>query len=405
MPDNCEDFEDGQCKSCISGHFLGPRIETDDGRDYTTKQENHQDTLVCTKYSFHLNCSKLQKSKDECQECFTGSFKDENNVCVKYPKLENCIKSNKSKSECVQCAFGYFLAANKTCVQTDMPEHCKDFDIETNQCRECFKGFDLDLGNLCQIDNCEEYDHEVRCRRCKDSFALNQDTKKCKYLRNNKCLVFDRRRTRCTLCREGYYSNKDSGFVCYQVNEVENCEKYVENENLCEQCRDSFVLHQSRCIRKIDHCVEYGEDEYCTKCKVGKFLFESSCLDEKYYTWFWNKYMRRMMEKEEKLDIYQIIMLSVLLALVLIFTICFILKKKKLCCFKDENNGNDALPPKRNQDQNMFSLKTLPESSETIPMTKTHSRKNSSDLKFAINLSNKEEVEMQDLEEVKEALS
>ena len=208
-------------KSANPGDFLGLRTQTDDGSDSTIKGDLEQLTLVCTKYSFHFNCSKLSVSKDEC----------------------------------IECSRQYSLTANKTCVQTLIPENCKHVHThpQTSQCIECFKGFDLDSENAYLPDNCQQYDEQLRCTRCKYEFALDRVT--CEYLKKSNCLITEE--NRCTLCREGYYSNEDSGHTCYQVKRVDDCTRYKQNQNLYEQCRDSFTFHDQKCILSINYFRDY----------------------------------------------------------------------------------------------------------------------------------------------------
>lgn len=347
----------------------------------------------------------MYEFKDECKECNSGFFKNENNVCTKYPQLENCIKTNESKSECLECAFGYFLTANKICLQTQKLKNCKDFDNKANMCKECFIRFDLDSENSCQPDNCFEYDKELKCKRCNDNFALNEDTKKCKFFENNKCITFSGKNTRCTLCKKNYYLNPDSGYECFAVNHVENCDYYVENENLCEKCNDSFLLIDGKCFEKILECTDYNEKGLCIKCKNDKPPINSICIDKNTQIGVMKTQYPKIIEegKEEEKDIYKTFngVFSILFVLSLIIIMCFVLKFMKLCCFKDDSIENGGNAFSNNSKKYIDSKTTVHFESEKKDKTATNLRSKSNDQNYQADFNNEEEVELSIIKEDK----
>ena len=239
MPENCVQVKDKVCIGCKSGYFLKHQ-------NFGTNSANNAFKNNCSKYSAHLNCSKLNPSKDECEVCSIGYDFDDYKRCVYQEDFsKNCQKKHQSEPKCLKCN----------------------------------PGFKLTKTHICERDICSLYDESRKCVRCQEDYTLDLDTSECIYLEEDEeCLEYDSINETCATCREGFYKNEDFGDKCFEVNEVEHCEFYLKNKNRCKKCFDSYFLENNHCIRH-DADLEYlNYFEDCVQCNQNTVYVKPVCL-------------------------------------------------------------------------------------------------------------------------------
>jgi hypothetical protein len=213
-----------------------------------------------------------------------------------------------------------------------------------DKCGECSFGFVFDLEGACVKDRCIAYGTQRVCVECEPDYAVERDSKKCVFLENNTCKVWDQGNQKCLICREKFYLNEDAGDECYKVNEIENCSAYKDNLNECRECEVGHTLQNGKCFESIEYCLEYLDSGQCAHCEEGKELLNSTCFNEDCVNTVFQKQLPKFKLYQNLLFVF--VGVSILLILLIIVLVLFIFK---CCCFKKtllygQNRGKQGHP-------------------------------------------------------------
>ena len=248
--------------------------------------------------SFYYECidnCDICSDSISCESCNSNSLYLFNK-CIK--KIENCKDYNEDGS-CKICNDNFaFIENNRNeCINIkklneyysidegisyikcngeneNHIKNCKKCHFnETLECDECFEDYYNFLFKcIKKIEFCGEYNENESCKKCIDNYGLIEE--------QNKCVNKEELKE--------YYS-KDNGIKYYKCdgegdNHIANCLKCNYNEGLkCEQCVDNnYILQFNKCIKKIENCIEYNQNNNCIKCKNGFAFIENDktkCID------------------------------------------------------------------------------------------------------------------------------
>ena len=228
-------------------------------------------------------CLKCDPITDSCLFCdFLNNYHLKEGNCAK-KTIENCQRIN-HKGECIECIKEY-APYEGTCKKVAFPvEHCVLMKNPID-CQFCETGYYYD-NNACvpvfeEIDNCLYYtnDDSTTCARCNENAFLYLDKRYCVYLEDFEgCGVWTQ--IFCKTCISGYFYDRNafSLDLLSKGRDRERLEEYIYN--LTSGNRHNFVAQN--CIKTgIENCVEFEENEVCSKCKDDYLLYDNRCISPK----------------------------------------------------------------------------------------------------------------------------
>ena len=184
-----------------------------------------------------------------------------------------CSQCNE-KHECIKCKNGYGIYELK---KGDISErNCKNINELSN--------YYLKEGIYYKcLDNCIECANGEECITCHSDYVnINQ---KC-FLKIENCKRYNDE-GKCERCVIGY-KIYGSGSGC-EIG-IENCD--VFNNSTCITCENNYILSDNLCYKKIDNCIQYGNEEYCQKCNES-YAFKDNdrlnCYDINQFTEYFTK--------------------------------------------------------------------------------------------------------------------
>jgi len=142
------------------------------------------------------------------------------------------------------------------------------------------------------VSNCATYDQEsstissntFACATCSTGYYLFSGNNTCiaRAVKPNGCLTFSPSTDTCTSCSTGMFLNTPLNTLCVSFpNGIFNCIEYSD-QNVCTRCGNNSYLSENTCIDStaIDRCSNYSANYTCTSCSTGYFLFNStSCIE------------------------------------------------------------------------------------------------------------------------------
>ena len=232
--ENCEtkSITANECTSCSANHYLNPSDKK------------------CLPHTADF-CKTYKSDTDQCDECMTGYYKDNDNIC-KLNTSAFCSVKSITLNECEICLEKYYLVSNQCIEVTNFT--CENIKENTNECETCRAGYYLD-----------------------------SNTKTCMKLKEvSNCNTYENDEDKCKKCNSGYYlsSNKDA---CYpNPNGILNCVGY-QDSSTCIQCSSTTYLENNKCLdlteAAITDCIAYSANGICSLCATNKFLnsTENNC--------------------------------------------------------------------------------------------------------------------------------
>lgn len=316
------------CMSCLPGHYksFGDDCvkytktancqQVDPSRDFcfTCKPGYYNDFGECVRYTVN-NCALFKPDANLCTTCKDGYFLNKNS-CESY--TVRCEQYSRVKNECLSCPFGYYLDGGICYVNNGL--FCKEQSAFRNGCKSCLDDFYLDDGQ-CKIRekslNCKEtMETADLCKSCQKTHYIaggmcisyarntcktfNEKKDLCMECETNKywmshnvcesytvenCKTYSPTADKCTECEKGeWYLDTASG-MCVKSTHVEKCDEYSNTQDECTLCEDGFYLaSSSECRRNpsgLYQCIEYSDENACSKCALGFFLDNNYCQKSK----------------------------------------------------------------------------------------------------------------------------
>lgn len=213
---------------------------------------------------------------------------------------------------CLQCKNGFYLQDNQ-CLK-GFVENCEEYESE-NICKKCKNNYSLiftrKMKNYCypisETMNCKDIDQEsfregeFKCNACssnqyflnlvKENFTFQNTCQR--FLGKENCVEYDQERFFsestfvCTKCDFLYFVDQNSNCTKRTVL-LEKCIDYSITEDKCMDCELGFFISEDglKCIPYPDgipHCNRYLTHDQCIDCDEGYFLKRNECLplDEK----------------------------------------------------------------------------------------------------------------------------
>ena len=196
--------------------------------------------------------------------------------------------NGKCPKDCIQCnSLGYCIKCKSDCGIAELIE-------EEMAKRVCLLLTTLETGYYKNeensiyykcLDNCLSCENGEECLDCETNYLLQN--KKCLKIVEH-CETYNDNGN-CIKCVIGY-KVKGSDNTCERGSE--GCIDFNELTNICNQCEENYRLSNNLCYKKISNCLEYGENELCSKCK-DDFAFKGNdrencykkeTFGEEYYT-------------------------------------------------------------------------------------------------------------------------
>ena len=249
------------------------------------------------------------KTSQNITKAKSSVIDDENNYELSTDGIcpKNC-KQCKENNKCLRCRnnYGLFQENNENeilCVDKSLLtenyyenengiymkciDNCK-ICSDSDSCNECMEGFYYSSKKCIKvdnpIDNCSEYDENMKCKKCKQNYGLKEaDTTHCYEIE----------------AEFGEYYTKDEVSYYPCENEVLNCSKcfYVKetNEIKCEKCKDNYLILNEICtpkeqIEDANNTYYFINETHVEECSQGiincvKCLNKSTCIEckERYY--------------------------------------------------------------------------------------------------------------------------
>ena len=260
--ENCLFFGDYYCLECIGDLYFNKNefrcIETDE--NFTNCKSSDYNGTVCAicKDGFYLSnldflcydntekgkfykCQFSDDKNENCEQCIDNYYLgDKDYLCS---KIEGCSISE-DENKCVECQDYYCLDLNKNiCVDNyEINENemfyyrCNFTNDKGNECEICNEGLELNDGICIDKKDCEIFDSDKNCMKCKlkneggdvDYLCLNYIFG-CVETSVENCLNCDDifNLDNCTKCYDGYELNYFGS--CEKVEDEEEKEEEKEN--------------------------------------------------------------------------------------------------------------------------------------------------------------------------------
>ena len=161
---------------------------------------------------------------------------------------------------------------------------CVSWKSDFEKCLECGSLFERNQSTgLCEPENCQSKDSRGKCTVCKSGFWLDKA-----YFHSCKsrstfpnCERFFEDQDKCQFCKESMYLTENG---CQPVqNTIENC-KYYSDNGQCRQCQDSFGLESNKCEEgAVLGCLVYSSKLVCEQCQPSFYFADDAC--HQYASW------------------------------------------------------------------------------------------------------------------------
>ncbi len=247
-PKNCFNCTNSsECVTCQPGFVLTPANR-------------------CRKCS--IKCSNCEPSNiTKCTSCSRG-LQLLNGDCVSCP--DNCLSC--SNGLCADCKNGYSPNSNGVCVLNCKLPCITCVDNQPTQCLSCQSG-SLLVSSTCQLDtSCNATSSCSYCGQGLNFYLFPNGSGAvclpCPSIAN--CIQCSSSNTfKCSICRDAYYVNEDSGCSNCSV----NCTSCI-SDTVCLGCIAGFTLldgfSQGQCLQcRIPCATCQGSTTYCTSCIAG----------------------------------------------------------------------------------------------------------------------------------------
>ncbi len=192
----------------------------------------------------------------ECQECVGGTVLFKNRC--ETPIAQKCDRYLTSK-ECESCVDGYGIRifdGERKCVEVEERVFCQVHeDFFPFACVVCENGFFLSQGECVKssvVEDCEVYQGEGICGKCKESFVLSFDRKNCFGIGGgSECKDFRIVEPFCVLCEEGFLIDDHGDCVVDNRGKILGCLLMGENGE-CSICESGFYMNEKLICLTID---------------------------------------------------------------------------------------------------------------------------------------------------------
>ena len=278
------------CKYCLEGSVVS------------------QNGAFCYPINSLLYC-KLAASSSSCSQCIKTHI-SVSGICKK-KEISNCkdyvLDSQLSQQKCQLCDPSFYIK-DFFCEKANV-NNCEEFGNDPNICISCFNGFekvsDSEGNNYCfphdPALNCETFDKNkfeqqiLNCSKCKSDnnyyiSTQNEDFKNSicsKFTDVPNCKIkkvgnsFETSTFRCEECEDGYYSY--NGNCTLRTNLHSNCNLYIKNQDLCQNCQSENFLSESKkeCHpypNGIIGCRVYTSSTKCVGCLENYYLSGDNCI-------------------------------------------------------------------------------------------------------------------------------
>ena len=286
--DNCEIADEIECLKCIENYILIGK------ENYYYSINGYKFCKSLNSFDFQ-NCNIINTENGFCKECKQGHFLgDKDKRCI---NVENCYES--SFGICKGCNFGYYLnkKEQKCLLQKDMFINCK-ISYSGNVCDECEKDFYLNKENKCVYCNYCAIGHSYKCEKCIDGYYLSESDRICTSEIN--CYKGRKDIGICTQCIDNYYIDFTDGKCKSNLenNDFKNCIKadngiciycgyntYIGEDNKCAfsqnckksvdgkciECKDNYYLGLDNKCTDVENCI-YSDYYHCVECIENYFF-------------------------------------------------------------------------------------------------------------------------------------
>ena len=311
--DYCKLYKiDGSCGECILDFIIA-----DDGSKCLYKAEN-EDCLV-----FSISDSKKCV---KCQEQYGLVPLNGSQGCLKV-EFEHCKTTNqeelKNQVECLECDPNYYFDSQELICKLGHVSKCQEFvDNDPNNCKTCEEGYALLDGSLLYNKVfSEEMERETltlenglevevvqpgQATVTRNYCLLIPESLQCKegVVSKYKSSPIDSPQFKCNVCtttkdlpvinNEPVASNSPIDNLCFQLNEVANCEVYnvemilADSNFVCTRCKKEFYLTRngSGCEQRENldpHCVQFDfSADKCLLCQFGYYPSEDGLSCQEY---------------------------------------------------------------------------------------------------------------------------
>ncbi|XP_063311099.1 proprotein convertase subtilisin/kexin type 5 isoform X1 [Pelobates fuscus] len=309
----CQPYDPSMCISCIAGYYIYENF------CYDACPENTYGV------DFLMRCNEcavacISCTENECILCEEG-FYLQNGVCVSdcgsrfysdefdrecdtcYRTCETCIGPD--YDECTTCRVGFKMDSGR-CTSTlskNQPKEgtywnaeknnflpcdssCKTCNVSDTSCTSCPQEtylFEQSCTDSCPTGTFSN-GKDRRCEKCTVGCEICAEGDICvkcsnNYLYNGRCLK---------TCPEGFFGLKGNCTKCSQ-----ECKTCAQSANFCLSCERPKVLEQTTCKAACsdshididgvcEHCpsdcLTCADEQICTACLPGYFLYEDKCL-------------------------------------------------------------------------------------------------------------------------------
>ena len=168
-----------------------------------------------------------------------------------------------SDGKCTECNKYYYPDDNGECKRISIP-HCLTGNSE--KCSECDKYYYVVKGKCekIKLGNCVRLEEDsTECAKWDDYYHVKdgeceKNPDHCHHYYNNAC----------NYCEEGYYISDGE---CLPVTKVDHCDEYNGQENKCTYCVAPYYLnsYENECIKVtkiIANCIYYSDATHCSEC-------------------------------------------------------------------------------------------------------------------------------------------
>ena len=244
------------------------------------------------------NCMIYDQFSNECLGCYikeqylqvsNGDCKanDNNcNVCKSRTWIENCEEFNMYKDECLACTSGYYLqtTAPIRCVSYESSD-CKERHFGVDACSDCLSSQSsvativspTQSGYFCPPKpplNCKNYkNNKTKCKTCKFGYVLDQTESTCLVSYYQTCQTISHDYKSCLTCKKNQYNSQNSG--CANYSDL-RCEIFWPDYDQCYTCdSERFYLSRTGCEENnnVKNCTRYSQsNDLCEECASGYHL-------------------------------------------------------------------------------------------------------------------------------------
>ena len=329
------------CKECESGYYLELNIQVCKPREYNDPNceiffpiiDKCQKCSINTMQTYEGYCEDLPSGingciqyseKVECINCNKDRYLEDGECKVVNVLIENC-RFYYGQGNCKTCMDKYFLTNNEcllaiakncktytdiaTCNECEETRglvldsngnlncdeikkpNCKKFkQLENFPCEICNQNYFPDGNGDCQsvkilISGCDEYETDLKCKKCKKDMALKEDGSVCSTILS---ITSDYdinceeslEKYKCSMCRPGAFFQGEQCVLCFNSDKCFRCDP--ENPKTCLLCNPGYFMdkdgkcnYNANAIQKsenIDGNEEGTEESSCRINLVGFYL-------------------------------------------------------------------------------------------------------------------------------------